>query len=256
LVIDRYESEDNVMPQSLSRALVADSHSLSVVGISEIFQNFVGMGRVVHVESFARLCAILDADPHWDLLTLELSLPGLSALVGLRFLRAKYSKLRIAIVSNDSERSTVLGALAEGAHGYIPKDLPVKEIANALRLITEGHIYVPDRLADLTPSAGNRSSLAMADFHLTERQQDVLGYLRKGYSNKEIARALGITESTVKVHMASAYRHLGVHNRASAVSALEGVQFEHRAVIEAPVASHFPRASQAQRLSEWKCPAA
>jgi DNA-binding NarL/FixJ family response regulator len=244
------------MPQSLSRALVADSHSLSVVGISEIFQDFVGIESVVQVESFDQLCATLDADILWGVLTLELTLPGLSALVGLRLLRAKYPTLRVAIVSNDSERSTMLGALAEGAHGYIPKDLPAEEIAKALRLIIAGHVYVPDRLADLTPPVGSKSSTIGADHHLTERQQDVLGFLRKGYSNKEIARALGITESTVKVHMASAYRHLGVHNRASAVAALEGVQFERRASVEGPASLDFHRAALGRNLGGSECAAA
>jgi DNA-binding NarL/FixJ family response regulator len=237
------------MPHSLARVLVADSHSLSAVGISEIFQDLVGIKSVALVEDYDRLCAILDADGQWSLLTLEMALPGLGGLAGLRTLRSKYPSLRVAIVANDSERSLMLGALGEGAHGYIPKDLPAKEIAIAFRQIIAGHIYVPDRLADLTPPTESHPSARGSVDHLTERQRDVLSFVRRGYTNKEIARALAITESTVKVHLASAFRQLGVHNRASAVAVLEGFNFKHRVSLDRPIASEPQKVSQSQSFS-------
>jgi DNA-binding NarL/FixJ family response regulator len=237
------------MPHSLARVLVADSHSLSAVGISEIFQDLVGIKSVALVEDYDRLCAILDADEQWSLLTLEMALPGLSGLAGLRTLRSKYPSLRVAIVANDSERSLMLGALGEGAHGYIPKDLPAKEIAIAFRQIIAGHIYVPDRLADLTAPAESHTPARGSVDHLTERQRDVLSFVRRGYTNKEIARALAITESTVKVHLASAFRQLGVHNRASAVAVLEGFNFKHRVSLDGHIASEPQKMSQSQSFS-------
>jgi DNA-binding NarL/FixJ family response regulator len=236
------------MPHSLARVLVADSHSLSAIGISEIFQDLVGIKGVTLVEEYDRLCAILDADEQWSLLTLEMALPGLGGLAGLRTLRSKYPSLRVAIVANDSERSLMLGALGEGAHGYIPKDLPAKEIAIAFRQIIAGHIYVPDRLADLTAPAESPPPARGSVDHLTERQRDVLSFVRRGYTNKEIARALAITESTVKVHLASAFRQLGVHNRASAVAVLEGLNFKHRVSLGGPIASEPQKVSQSQNF--------
>src|SRR3546814_638442 len=143
-----------------------------------------------------------------DLITIDLGLPGMRKREGLRDLRVKYPEVRIVVVTASRDREMVLDALGAGVHGYIPKDFPVHEMADALRTVLAGQIYVPPFLSDLNvrkTSAADDDGVAH-ETALTGRQFQVLNLLAAGRSNKEIARLLCIAEGTVKVHIAAAFR--------------------------------------------------
>lgn len=165
--------------------------------------------------------------PSIGLVTIDLGLPGLQKSAGLRDLRVRYPDVRVVVVAASRDRDVVLDALGAGVHGYIPKDVSVQETAEALRNVIAGHMYVPSFVSDLTArkeAAADASSPAN-DAALTSRQFEVLNLLAAGRSNKEIARLLSIAEGTVKVHIAAAFRMLGVHNRVSAAAAMQARAF-------------------------------
>ena len=112
-------------------------------------------------------------------------------------------------------------AISAGVHGYIPKSLPSAEIANAIRTILDGGIYVPPALGRREPDTAVRSNEALEADKLTSRQKEVLAELLKGRASKEIARTLDIAEGTVKIHLAAIYRALGVRTRAEAIARLK-----------------------------------
>lgn len=143
---------------------------------------------------------------------------------GIRGLRHRYPQLCLVIVDWRRDRGAMLRAIDEGAHGFIPKDMEQDEMLQAFRQVMAGQVYVPPLVSyvdvETLDKGSDRSRLASIS-SLTERQREVLTHMSMGKSNKEIARSLRISESTVKVHVAAAFRLLGVHNRVGAVAALQ-----------------------------------
>ena len=122
-------------------------------------------------------------------------------------------------MSGSEQRQDVLDALAAGAFGYIPKSLDPEAMVAAFQQVLNGGIYAPTLL--LTEPAKTYEPSPSIDANiiamLTPRQCDVLRLLGKGQANKEIARALDISEGTVKIHLAAIFRLLDVRNRTEAV---------------------------------------
>ena len=126
-------------------------------------------------------------------------------------MRERAPEVPLAVVSADDDPASVKALLALGVSGFIPKTDSPAVIASAVRLILAGGIYVPPRLvADARPNGAPAAGL-------TARQMDVVRLLARGMSNKAIARELGVSEGTVKVHLLAVFRVLDVRNRTSAV---------------------------------------
>lgn len=190
-----------------------------------MLQREVGFVEVIRAHDYASLSDILDLDFPVDFLALDYDLPGASGLATISELRQKQPGMRIAVFSERTELREVLSILAAGAHGFIPKQMTdCAELLRALRTVEEAGIFVPSSLVearswsndDDEDAAPNVDALAT----LTERQQQVIKLLTEGHANKVIARELGISPSTVKVHVHAAFRALGVHSRLAALAAL------------------------------------
>lgn len=214
----------------MSHVLVGDGHPLCRAGLIAILTMEVQVLDVSGADSFAAVLGALDGQSAIDLAVLDVDLPGMQGFDGLRRLRAVYPRLRIALLSDDPDRSDILRTLSAGFQGFIPKDLSPAELTLALRTVHSGQIYVP-----AFTSAGDapaRDALRRGQL-LTDRQREVLNLLAAGRSNKEIGRSLGITEGTVKVHITAAFRQLGVRNRVSAASAFQAIGLSPR--VEEPL---------------------
>lgn len=204
--------------------LVGDSHPLCKTGLIAIFDRELCVPEVFGVETFAEVLHTLDCQRSISLAVLDVDLPGMHGLDGLRRLSRLRPALRIAMISEQLDRSSILKALAAGLHGFIPKSLPAPEMTAALRSLHVGQIYVP---ALVSPPGPSQVGVRRGEL-LTDRQHEVINLLAMGRSNKEIGRVLGITEGTVKVHLTAAFRQLGVHNRVSAASAFQAIGFPAR----------------------------
>lgn len=149
-----------------------------------------------------------------DLVLLDLSLPGCEGIDALVRFRAEFPALRVLVFSARDHNETVTAALEAGAVGYLPKTLSLPAIAAAIRLLGEGGTYVP-------PGALRHSATAIdapkSLPRLTERETEVMRMLARGLSNRDIANELDIAESTVKQHMYSVFRALGVSSRVEAI---------------------------------------
>lgn len=167
----------------------------------------------------------LSSNPDTRLITLDptADADGLPALIAK--LRRQFPLAMLVVVDHRFDRKTVFETLGAGAHGYIPKSMNGADMAMAIRSIVAGQIFVPplsEAAAGIRP-VDPTSPCPDRDYgSLTDRQREVLAHLATGMSNKEIARALRISESTVKVHVAATFRQLGVHNRVGAVAVLQG----------------------------------
>jgi DNA-binding NarL/FixJ family response regulator len=157
------------------------------------------------LEGLLRLAAQGDA----DLALVDLNMPGMDGVAGLRRLRAAAPTLPVVVASGQEDAATIRAVLAAGAVGFIPKSERSEVLLGALRLVQSGGTYVPSRLLNAPPAA--------AAPELTPRQLDVLHLLLRGEPNKLIARELGLTEGTVKIHIAAILRVLHARNRTEAV---------------------------------------
>lgn len=215
--------------QSCLKVLIADDHGLYRTGLGLLLKDEIGASEVVEVGSFDEALDRLARNMDVRLALFDLSMPGAGGPESLRVVKETYPNLQVAIVSGSEDRHNVLNSLAMGLNGYIPKSLPESEIADALKIIINGGVYVP-RFMIATASQTRASHAADRDNELprpearsldvgslTPRQRDVLRCIQKGLANKEIARELDIAEGTVKIHLAALFNHFGVRNRTELV---------------------------------------
>jgi DNA-binding NarL/FixJ family response regulator len=153
-----------------------------------------------------------------DLLLMDLNMPGARGLDSVRAIRDRAPLVPLAVISAEQQPGIAAALLALGVAGFIPKSDPSDVIVGAVRLMLAGGVYVPPHLMHDgdpgLPSPGCPRGL-------TARQFDVLRLLAQGKPNKVIARELGVTEGTVKVHLLAVFRTLDVRNRTSAVLAAQ-----------------------------------
>jgi len=200
--------------------VIADDHALFRTGLRLLLSDGCGPAQVREGSSVPELRTLLDDESVVDLVVVDLFMPGMNGGTTIRELRIAFPGLRFVVMSASEERQHVLDALAAGAFGYIPKSLEPSAMISAFQQILSGGIYAPTLLLT-EPPASQESTSAPVDPQiistLTPRQCDVLRLLGKGQANKEIARALDISEGTVKIHLAAIFRLLDVRNRTEAV---------------------------------------
>ena len=194
--------------------LIADDHPLVRDALSRIVCQLGPQVRVEEAGDFESVCRHLDRELP-DLLLLDLNMPGMDTLAGLRRLRQRYPSLSTVVASGQDDPVTIRTVLATGASGFISKADPPQTLISALRLVSSGGVYVSARL--LGASGDGAAPLPADASGLTPRQLDVLNLLLLGHPNKQIARNLGLTEGTVKIHIAAILRALQARNRTEAV---------------------------------------
>ena len=202
--------------------LIADDHGLYRAGLRGLLVSLDDAVVLREASSMEEALQIIDDGV--DLALFDLNMPGRRTLDHVRTIRLAYPSMKIVIVSGSDARDDVMEALAAGVHGFIRKSQRDQDVATALRDILGGRIYVPPSLSDFLVPAGEGPGRAndhkVADLSsLTERQTMVLRQLARGLTNKEIARVLSIAEPTVKIHVSSLMRALGVRNRTEAAVA-------------------------------------
>lgn len=203
------------------KILVADDHALFRDGLRYLLGQLGEPVEVLEAKDGAGALELAGAHPDLELVLLDLGMPGIDGLAGLRLLRARCPAVPVVILSGSEEPADVRQALDAGALGFIPKSSTSQVMLNALRLVLSGGMYLPPSYLERAQS-GMRVPLAassVGSLGLTPRQLDVLRLLGQGHSNKEIARVLQLAEGTVKLHISAILRALGVDNRTRAVVA-------------------------------------
>lgn len=207
------------------RVFVVDDHALFRRGLALMLEQIFDDVSVVEAGSADEAIEIVTDDVEFDLVLLDLVMPGMNGFAGLGLLHERLPEVPIVVVSASERHSDVRGALSRGARGYVLKSSAAEVLKHALPLALSGELYIPAiALGFGQPEAGaaadpDEASVAHdpAPKALTPRQTEVLDLLAKGQSNKEIARVLGMLEGTVKVHVKSIFQKFGVRNRTQAV---------------------------------------
>jgi DNA-binding NarL/FixJ family response regulator len=193
------------------RVLIADDHPLVRDALARTVRELEAGAEVLEAGDLETLLQ-LAREGIADLALVDLNMPGMGGIAGVHRLREAAPTLPVVVASGQEDAATIRAVLAAGALGFIPKSERPEVLLGALRLIRAGGVYVPPRLLDahVAPAAATTGEL-------TPRQLDVLTCLMRGEPNKLIARALGLTEGTVKIHIAAILRVLQARNRTEAV---------------------------------------
>ncbi|KQX53627.1 MULTISPECIES: response regulator transcription factor [unclassified Streptomyces] len=151
-----------------------------------------------------------------DVVLMDVKMPGTDGIEALKRLRALDNPARVLVVTSFTEQRTVVPALRAGASGYVYKDIDPDALAGAIRSVHAGHVLLQPEVAGAllaqedSPGGTGRGST------LTEREREVLGLIADGRSNREIARALVLSEKTVKTHVSNILMKLDLADRTQA----------------------------------------
>jgi DNA-binding NarL/FixJ family response regulator len=193
------------------KVLLVDDHAILREGVAMLLQReFAGL-EPLQAGTLAQALQALAAHADLGLVLLDLQLPDAAGLDALLRLRATGHEAAVVVLSADTAPERILGCIDAGAAGYVPKSVNAREMLDALRRVLGGQVFVPAQL----PFSGRDLSTGA----LTPRQREVWALLVQGKSNKAICRQLGLSESTVKTHLAAIFEKLDVHSRTEAVVA-------------------------------------
>jgi DNA-binding NarL/FixJ family response regulator len=197
------------------RVLVVDDHPIVRQGLVAVLGDEPDL-EVVGSAGSAEEALALAARHRPDVALLDLELPGLGGIEAIaRFATASPDTAILVFTAYDTDER-VFGAIRSGAKGYLLKGAAADEIARAVRAVHAGGSYLESRVA--AKLVADVRAPRRSHGELSERERSVLRLVAEGLPNKQIARALSITERTVKFHLASAFNKLGADNRAQAVA--------------------------------------
>ena len=201
------------------RVLIADDHPLYCEALRAVVPQACPDAAIREAASQAEVLAAVTSDAAFDLVLLDLNIPGATGFSCLSALRRVAPLTPVVVISAVDDARTMQEVILGGANAYVPKSAPRQVLVNAIRAILAGGTYMPaEVVAALRQShSQSRDEPAAARDELTQRQRRVLELLSQGMSNKQIARVLAISEITVKAHVSSIFRKLGVTNRVQAV---------------------------------------
>lgn len=188
--------------------MIADDHELVRDAIAHMLAEEPGLS-VRTAADFGGVLEALDSGGKADIVLLDVNMPGMAGLESIRQVVRANSGGAVVVFSGSLDRDLVRQAIDSGARGYVPKSMPMKALASALRLVSVGQVFVPLALTLESRPLPHSSNLS-------EREMGVLRGVSRGRTNKEIALDLGLSEVTVKMHMRAVCSKLGAKNRTQA----------------------------------------
>lgn len=195
-----------------TRILIADDHEMVLDMVSHYLTRSAGM-EVTTAASLGDALATIDGAVPFDLVLLDLTMPGMNGLAGLRQAIDKTGGRPVAILTGNPVLRMVDDILKAGAAGILLKSTSARSLTNAIRFMLAGEHYVPiELMRSETLTRGTRTAGP-----LSEMETLVLSELVVGLQNKEIALNLGLAEPTIKMHVTAICRKLGARNRTQAV---------------------------------------
>ena len=200
------------------RVLIIDDHALFRVGLQGLLeQRGIEVADAVAsgIEGIQRAAELKP-----DIVLLDLRMPDMGGLEVLQKLRETESAIPVVMLTTSNEEADLIKSLRSGAQGYLLKDMEPDELVSALRDIENGKNVVAqdltDALARMVQGDTNVADEEGPFSELTPREMEILCLLAEGQSNKLIARNLGISDGTVKLHVKAILRKLGIHSRVEA----------------------------------------
>ncbi|EKF20183.1 response regulator transcription factor [Nitratireductor pacificus] len=199
--------------------LIVDDHHLIRAGVKNLLESEFPDTRVEGADSVAAALTFLADSGDVDLVLMDLKLPDASALDGLTRLKQSHPASAVALISGTDDNETIRAALSIGADGFIPKSADPQILTHAVSLMLRGEMFLPRSfLQSYDPDGEVRTEESGKNVVLTDRQCEVFALMREGLANKEIARQLQLSESTVKTHVSAILKSFGTTSRTKAIA--------------------------------------
>ncbi len=199
--------------QKATSILIADDHVLLAESLALALAAPPRECRVSITNTLQQTRAALATSTHFDLVMLDLKMPGMLGLKSINEIIAMAAPTPVVLLSGNADRSLVRAAVDNGARGLIPKTLPLKALVSVVELVLSGQIFVPAE-----DFGYEKNAVRPGDTQLSEREIGVVRLAAEGRTNKEIASSIGATETNVKMYMRGICRKLNARNRAHAVT--------------------------------------
>lgn len=229
LIDDRGRAEEMIDEMGaaaiMERVLIVDDHPLVRDGLRSVIAISFDSCEVLEAASLDEAVSVLEKQDSFDLVLLDLNIPDVRRLDGLRLLRSRFPILPVVMVSGAFDRAIVQEALAAGAAGFIPKSMKRSGIVQALHRIVAGEIYLPETTGEAAAPSPDEEDINRRIETLTPQQRTVLAHLVRGRLNKQIAHDLGVSMTTIKAHVSAILQKLGVLSRTQAVIKANRVHF-------------------------------
>ncbi|MFJ3053178.1 MULTISPECIES: response regulator transcription factor ErdR [Pseudomonas nitroreducens/multiresinivorans group] len=197
--------------------LIADDHPLFRSALHQALT--IGLGpeaRLSEAASIAELEARLNEKADWDLVLLDLNMPGAYGFSGLVLLRGQYPQIPVVMVSAQEDAAVVQRSREFGASGFIPKSSELSVLQQAVRAVLDGDVWWPPQVDAVTEMSDDVRAASAGLASLTPQQFRVLTMVCEGLLNKQIAFELSVSEATVKAHVTAIFRKLNVRTRTQA----------------------------------------
>jgi two-component system nitrate/nitrite response regulator NarP len=195
-------------PNNPVRILLADDHTLIAEAVGLVLSKD-GFFEVDIVETFNGALSALSGDVRYDIIMLDLRMPGVAGLDSVKRAVDLSKGAKVTLFTAHADRHVVKRAVALGACGVIPKNLPLQSLESVLRLIHSGQMFLPSSLME-------SEEKTRGNYDLTQVELLVLKLAAEGMTNKRIANDIGASEATIKMHMRTLCKKLDAKNRAHA----------------------------------------
>jgi DNA-binding NarL/FixJ family response regulator len=192
------------------RILVADDHPVVRTGLAAVLVQQPGLELVAEAENGARAVALY-REHQPDVCLMDLRMPVMDGVEAIRTITAEFPMARILALTTYEGDADIRRALEAGARGYLLKDMLLTDVIRAVRAVHSGERVIPNAVAARLAEFPERSDL-------TERELEVLQLVARGLSNKDVARVIGRTDETVKIHLKNVFAKLDVADRTEAVT--------------------------------------
>lgn len=196
----------------MTRIMVVDDHQLVRAGLVSLLDGAEDLDVVGQAADGAEALEVAAATEP-DVVLMDLSMPIMDGVTATRALLDARPATAVVVLTSFTDQARVAEALAAGAVGYLLKDSHPRDLLAGIRAAAAGHAPLDPRVARGLLPSGRAPDPAAA---LSARELQVLRLVTKGMANKQIGRALGISEHTVKVHLGNVFRQIGVGDRTSA----------------------------------------
>ena len=211
--------------------LIADDHTLFRSALLQALNaGLPGALQLTEVGTIAELQTLLEERSSWDLVLLDLNMPGAHGFSGLVLLRSQFPHIPVIVVSAQEEAAVVRRARDFGASGFIPKSSSLEVIQASVQAVLDGDVCWPPQVDEsVSPLSAEQETISAQLASLTPQQFRVLSMVCDGLLNKQIAYELGVSEATVKAHVTAIFRKLDVRTRTQAALALQHMELARKA---------------------------
>lgn len=205
------------MKEKVIKVLLADDHDLIRQGLKRIIEFEDNLQVVGEADNGEKVISLIEITCP-DIILLDMKMPLMDGLDVLKKIKEKKNKIKVIMLTVENDSRVIRDAINIGADGYVLKEAAGHEIVNAIKIVNGGDKYIDKSLVSLLFSSLSKDKKEESNIFdgLSNREVEILYYISKGYSNKEIGDTLYISEKTVKNYATKLFRKIDVSDRVHA----------------------------------------